>query len=665
MFKKILVANRGEIACRVMRTARRLGIATVAVYSEADKHAPHVSLADEARHIGAPLSAQSYLSIDKLIQACIDTGAEAVHPGYGFLSENAEFAEALAKHRIVFIGPGVHAIRAMGDKIESKRLAAKAGVNTIPGVDGALASVQDAVAAAAEIGYPVMIKASAGGGGKGMRIAFDEAECREGFKRAASEAESSFGDGRLFVEKFITEPRHIEIQVLADSHGNRIYLGERECSVQRRHQKVIEEAPSPLLDDATRQAMGEQALALAEAVDYQSAGTVEFVADAAKNFYFLEMNTRLQVEHPVTEQVTGVDLVEQMIRIAAGETLQINQDDVAPKGWAVEARVYAEDPSRGFLPSTGRLYPYFEPQGLANLRVDSGVSEGSEISMFYDPMIAKVIGHADSRADAIRHLSNGLDAYCIRGVCHNISFLQDVLNHEAFRDGELTTAFIERNYPNGFQQASPGSLNYAQNRRRLIAIAAVVHCLYVQRDQLLGGDSVATRLSVQGDWCVIDGDESYHVQVERANKDWSVTVAGHTLNVITDWRFSEPQAWFSVDNQRICVDIEKHDLRYRLRHQGQILNTLVLSQRAAILYAHMLQHDDHESDGIVISPMPGLLVNLAVAAGSRVEAGDELAVIEAMKMENIVRADRDGVIAKVLVNAGDSVSADQVIFEFV
>jgi len=645
VFDKILIANRGEIACRIIRSARRMGIATVAVYSEADRGAVHAEMADEAVAIGPAAASESYLVIDKIIAACRQTGARAVHPGFGFLAENAVFVEAVQAAGLVFIGPPAAAIRAMGDKIESKRLAAAAKVSTVPGHLGVIADEAEAARIAAEIGYPVMIKASAGGGGKGMRIARDDGEARSGLRSARNEARASFGDDRVFIEKFIEQPRHIEIQVLADGHGNIVHLGERECSIQRRHQKVIEEAPSPLLDAKTRAAMGAQAVALAKAVGYQSAGTVEFIADQKKNFYFLEMNTRIQVEHPVTEMVTGLDLVEWMIRVAGGEKLPLRQKDVKLDGWAVEARVYAEDPARGFLPSIGRLARYREPPASDRLRVDSGVAEGSEITMHYDPMIAKVVAHGPDRTAAIDELLAALDAFQIRGVNHNVSFLTAVLGHERFRAGRLSTEFIAEEFPDGFEAAAGPAAQAV-----MIAVAAVAQRCYAEREMGRALD----------DWVVTVGGQAYPLSV-RAGGD-GFQVAAQT--VASDWRPGETLFRGRIDGRPVAVQIERHGPRWRLRHGGAEIEAQVLRPHVAELWARMPVKQPPDLSRFLLSPMPGLLVKIAVDTGQEVKAGEELAVVEAMKMENVLRAERDGTVAKIHAQPGASLAVDQAILEF-
>ncbi|MCY4343817.1 MAG: acetyl/propionyl/methylcrotonyl-CoA carboxylase subunit alpha [Gammaproteobacteria bacterium] len=660
MFKKILIANRGEIACRVIRTARRMGIATVAVYSDADAGALHARMADERVRIGGAASSDSYLRIDRLLEAVAATGAEAVHPGYGFLSENTEFAEALAERGIAFIGPGAHAITSMGDKITSKRIAAAAGVNTIPGYEDVIEGPDHAVAIARKVGYPVMLKASAGGGGKGMRVVRDDEECRAGFERAANEARSSFGDDRVFAEKFIEQPRHIEIQIIADRHGNVVHLGERECSIQRRHQKVIEESPSPFIDPATRQAMGEQAIALARAVDYASAGTVEFIVDGNRNFYFLEMNTRLQVEHPITEMVTGQDLVELMIRVAVGEPLPLTQDDVRQNGWAVESRVYAEDPSRNFLPAIGRLVRYQPPAESARVRVDTGIEEGSEVSMFYDPMIAKLATWGESREAAIETMGEALDAYYIRGVNHNISFLGAVIAHERFRAGRLTTHFIDEEFPDGFQaDALPaGSTDVP------VIAAAAVHQTRTARAAEISGQTRRFARAANTDWTVVINKAPHPVRVTAIDNGFTVRLGDADRQVATAWRPGEPLFRARIDGVPVLAQVDVEGTGYRLFHRGAEVSALVLTARGAELVEHMIEQAPPDLSRFLLSPMSGLLVRLRVQAGDKVGAGEELAVVEAMKMENSLRAANDGVVKAVLASAGDSLEVDQPILEF-
>ena len=649
MFSKILIANRGEIACRVIATAQRMGIQTVAVYSEADERAPHVSMADEAVAIGAAASAESYLVIDKIIDAARRTGADAIHPGYGFLSENALFAEALAGAGISFIGPGADAIRAMGDKIESKKLAGEAGVNTSPGWPGVIADADEAVRIARDIGHPVMVKASAGGGGKGMRVAFNDDEVREGFASASNEARSSFGDDRIFIEKFIENPRHVEIQVLADGLGGIVHLGERECSIQRRHQKVIEEAPSPFLDEDTRAAMGAQAVELARAVGYKSAGTVEFVVDRERNFYFLEMNTRLQVEHPVTEQVTGLDLVEQMIRIAAGEALTLRQEDISFDGWAIEARVYAEDPFRNFLPSIGRLVRYMPPAASSNIRVDSGVEEGGDISMYYDPMIAKLVATGETRDAAIRHMRDALDAYYIRGVSHNIPFLNAVMTHPRFIEGDLSTAFIDETYGEGFSLAHMAQDDPAM----FVAVAAVARAAGDRTGKGCGAFVAIVR----------DGDET-PFEISETENGWAVHIGETTHHIETGWRPGAAMCAGRFDGAPICVQVDRVGEWLRLGHAGRQADILVLPEHVATLNRLMPRKEPPDMSRFLLSPMPGLLVHVAVGEGDSIKAGETLAIVEAMKMENVLRAERDGIVKTLHAGDGDSLMVDQPILEF-
>jgi propionyl-CoA carboxylase alpha chain len=657
MFNKILVANRGEIACRVMRTARRLGIATVAVYSDADASALHVQLADEAVYVGEAPSAKSYLVVDAIIDAVKSTGAQAVHPGYGFLSENAQFAERLDAEGIAFIGPPVGAITAMGDKITSKLLAAKSGVNTIPGHTEVIRDADEAVEIANKVGYPVMLKASAGGGGKGMRVARDDAQCREGFVRASSEAASSFGDDRVFIERFIDEPRHIEIQVLADKHGNTVYLGERECSIQRRHQKVIEEAPSPFLDEATRAAMGAQAVLLAQAVDYCSAGTVEFIVDTKKNFYFLEMNTRLQVEHPVTELVTGLDLVEEMLRVAAGEKLRITQDDVKLTGWAVEARIYAEDPLRNFLPSVGRVELYREPEEAEGVRVDAGVYEGGEVSIFYDPMISKLIGYGADREQATQRLRDALDAYVIRGPVDNSAFLATVLGHPRFIAGDLSTAFIDDEFADGFTLAHV----VHEDPASIVAVAASIHLFGQLRHAQLCEDECLSLVAVSVNH---EPRQEFVVQVDDQAGSFTATVDGKHYDVTLEWSPGAPLAHATVNGIRGAYQIRPDGIDWHIRHRGYRMRLRLMTPRAAELFRLMPIKSPPDMSQFLLSPMPGLLVQVMVSPGERVEAGTDLAVVEAMKMENVLRAERDGVVKEVLAGAGESLAVDQAILEF-
>ncbi|MES9876942.1 MAG: acetyl/propionyl/methylcrotonyl-CoA carboxylase subunit alpha [Candidatus Sedimenticola sp. PURPLELP] len=660
MFEKILIANRGEIACRVMKSARKMGIKTVAVYSDADKEALHVQMADEAVHIGAAASAESYLVMERIIQACKDTGAQAVHPGYGFLSENSAFCEALEEAGIAFIGPAPFAINSMGDKITSKKLAADAGVNTIPGHAEIIKDADEAVEIASGIGYPVMLKATAGGGGKGMRVAWNDEECRDGFLRATNEARSSFGDDRVFIEKFIEEPRHIEIQVMADTHGNVIYLNERECSIQRRHQKVIEEAPSPFLDEATRKAMGEQAVALARAVQYRSAGTVEFIVDARRNFYFLEMNTRLQVEHPITEKITGQDLVELMIKVAAGQKLPLTQDDVQLNGWAIESRVYAEDPFRNFLPSIGRLVHYRPPEENDNVRVDTGVYEGGEVSMFYDPMIAKLVTYGETRDDAIARMQVALDEYYIRGVQHNISFLNALMAHPRFQEGRLTTNFIAEEYPDGFN----AEMVPQEDPEKPIVVAAMIHRSYMDRAACMSGQMRGHEREVGSEWAVVIGSDIHQVVTKPTQNGYHVEYDGKAYSVITDWALGQPLFEGTINGEPLCLQVERDGLWYSLYYRGARTDALVMTPRAAELHALMPEKEEADLSRFLLSPMPGLLVKVSVDEGQEVKAGEELAVIEAMKMENVLRAEQDGVVAKISAEAGDSLMVDQAIIEF-
>ena len=666
MFKKILIANRGEIACRVIKTARRMGIKTVAVYSDADRRALHVKMADEAVHIGASPAAQSYIVIDKIMEAVAKTGAEAVHPGYGFLSENRNFAAALEAAGVVFIGPPSPAIEAMGDKITSKKIAQRAGVSTVPGHMGLIADADEAVKIAREIGYPVMIKASAGGGGKGMRIAFDDAGAREGFQSSKNEAAASFGDDRIFIEKFVTQPRHIEIQVLADKHGNCVYLHERECSIQRRNQKVIEEAPSPFLDEATRKAMGKQACALASAVGYSSAGTVEFIVDGARNFYFLEMNTRLQVEHPVTELITGVELVEQMIRVAYGEPLPFVQDDLKINGWAMESRLYAEDPYRGFLPSIGRLTRYRPPAegptptgGI--VRNDTGVFEGGEISMFYDPMIAKLCTWAPTRAQAIAEMSTALDTFEVEGIGHNLPFVAAVMDHPRFQSGNITTAFIAEEYPEGFQ----GAVLSVEILRQVVASAAAMHRVAEIRRTRISGTLNNHSRRVGDDWVVTLQGQAFAVTVQADPGGASIHFAdGAVLRVTSDWTPGQMLARLLVDGAQVVIKTTKIPMGFHMRLRGAGLKVHVQSPRQKQLAGLMLEKTPPDTSKFLLCPMPGLVTSILVAPGDQVHEGQALATVEAMKMENILKAERKGVVKSVTATAGSSLKVDEVIMEF-
>jgi len=663
MFKKILIANRGEIACRVIRTARAMGISTVAVYSDVDRDGLHVQMADEAVHIGAAPAVESYLRADRIITACHKTGAEAVHPGYGFLSENADFRKTLEEENIVFIGPPAEAITAMGDKMTSKQIAAQAGVSIIPGFDGIIEDVDHAVRVASDIGYPVMLKASAGGGGKGMRVAWNEEECRRGFERATSEARSSFGDDRMLIEKFIDRPRHIEIQIMADTHGTILYLGERECSLQRRHQKVIEEAPSPFIDEPSRRAMGEQAVKLAEAVNYTSAGTVEFIVDPERNFYFLEMNTRLQVEHPVTEMVTGLDLVELMLRVAAGESLPLTQEEVRLTGWAMESRVYAEDPIREFLPSIGRLVRYQPPDNEPDrVRVDTGVFEGGEISMYYDPMIAKLITWGPDRDQAIVCMQEALDEYLIEGVQHNIDFLGALMSHPKFKKGALHTGFIAEEFPKGFREA-----DVAEETPVLpIVVAAIMHRLYMDRAARISGQLAGYERRVLDDWVVVTDEEEYRVLVKpfQADCGYRVDCRGEHFGVMTDWSFCQDIMRATINGRRLAFKVSRHGLGYRIQHRGKTTRAQVYTPRAAELHRLMPRKTLEDQSKFLLAPMPGLLVQLKVKEGQGVKAGQELAVIEAMKMENVLKAEMDGIVARITCKCGESLNVEQVILEF-
>ncbi len=680
MFNKILIANRGEIACRVIKTARKMGIGTVAIYSDADRNALHVSMADEAVHIGPPPANQSYIVIDKVMDAIRQSGAQAVHPGYGFLSENSKFAEALEAEGVAFVGPPVGAIESMGDKITSKKIAQDAGVSTVPGYMGLIEDADEAVKISQQIGYPVMIKASAGGGGKGMRIAWNDEEAREGFQSSKNEAANSFGDDRIFIEKFVTQPRHIEIQVLCDSHGNGIYLGERECSIQRRNQKVVEEAPSPFLDPETRKAMGEQAVALAKAVNYASAGTVEFIVDGEKNFYFLEMNTRLQVEHPVTELITGVDLVEQMIRVAAGEKLTITQDDVTLTGWAIENRLYAEDPYRGFLPSIGRLTRYRPPQetaagpmlvngkwqgdapeGPAAVRNDTGVYEGGEISMYYDPMIAKLCTWAPTREQAIEAMRVALDSFEVEGIGHNLPFLSAVMDHPIFIKGDMTTAFIAEEYPDGFEgvELPEGDL------RRIAASCAAMHRVAEIRRTRVSGRMDNHERKVGTDWVVTVQGQEFAVAID-ADKDGStVTFAdGTTSRIASDWTPGDQLAVLDVDGSPLVLKVGKVSGGFRIRNRGADIKVHVRTPRQAELARMMPEKLPPDTSKMLLCPMPGLIVKVDVEVGQEVQEGQALCTIEAMKMENILRAEKKGKVAKINAGAGDSLAVDDVIIEF-
>jgi len=670
MFKRILIANRGEIACRVIRTAKRMGIATVAVYSDADEDALHVAMADQAVPIGPAPAAQSYLSIEAIIAACRQTGAEAVHPGYGFLSERVEFARALQAAGIVFIGPNPKAIAAMGDKIAAKQAAAQAGVSTVPGHLGVIEDDAHAASIADEIGYPVMIKASAGGGGKGMRIAHSRAEVAEGFARARSEAKSSFGDERVFIEKFITDPRHIEIQVLGDKHGHVIHLGERECSIQRRNQKVVEETPSPLIDAATRARMGAQAVALAKAVGYDSAGTVEFVAAQDKRFYFLEMNTRLQVEHPVTELVTGIDLVEQMIRVAAGDKLKLKQADVTFSGWAIETRVCAEDPYRNFLPSIGRLTRYRPPAAASadgvTVRNDTGVSEGSEISVYYDPLIAKLVTHAPTRDTAIAAQADALDAFTIDGIRHNVAFLAAVMKHKRWQAGRLSTAFIAEEYPQGFRPVAPEG----ETLHVMAAVAAAIDHVLGERKRRISGQRPGQTVVRESARMVRLGERDVELTIVREGEAHLVHFAaekkgqktGHRL--VASWKPGDPLWSGTYDGRPVAVQVRPALNGFDLAHRGVEVRALAYTEREAAAARLMPVKRMADSGKALRCPMPGVVRAIAVTEGQEVKAGETLAIVEAMKMENVLRAERDGIVKSIKARPGDSLAVDAVIMEF-
>jgi len=635
MFSKILIANRGEIACRAMRTAKKMGIATVAVYSDADKTALHTSTADEAINIGAAASAESYLSIDKIIQACKTTGADAVYPGYGFLSENSAFAKALDDNNITFIGPGQHAIECMGDKITSKKLAIEAGVNTVPGHTDIITDADHAISIATSIGYPV--------------------------ERATNEAKSSFGDDRIFIEKFIEKPRHIEIQVLADKHGNTLYLNERECSIQRRHQKVIEEAPSPFLDEATRKAMGDQSCALAKAVDYYSAGTVEFIVDTDRNFYFLEMNTRLQVEHPVTEMITGLDLIEEMIHIAAGEKIKHKQSDIGINGWSMEARIYAENPFREFLPSTGRVTRYMEPIGSPNVRVDSGVYEGGEVSIFYDPMISKLVTWSEDRNSSIDRMHEALDQYLIDGVTTNIPFLSALFSDSNFRAGDFSTNFIEHHYPQGFSRSQPTETEQLHQH----VAAAVTRFLLRQRSAAISGTMRPTAPATSLPLVVIDKDQQIQFTVTQLDDtNFELTNDTKTIKVTTDWKPSAAAFNARIDGQNVILQWKRTFTGYEISNSRQVAELQVMSPRAASKFHLMPQRKEVDTSSLLLSPMPGLLIDVMVKEGDVVSAGDSLAIVEAMKMENVLKAERNGTVAKIVATAGSTLDVDQIILEF-
>ena len=665
MFDRLLIANRGEIACRVMKTAKQMGIKTIAVFSDADRQALHVQMADEAVSIGPPPANQSYIDIEKVISAVRETKANAVHPGYGFLSENAKFAKALSDIGVTFIGPPEYAIKSMGDKITSKKIAQDAGVNTVPGYMGIINDDKEAVRISKQIGYPVMIKASAGGGGKGMRIAWNDTEVKEGFESSKNEAANSFGDDRIFIEKFVTQPRHIEIQILADTQGNCIYLGERECSIQRRNQKVVEEAPSPFLDEKTRKEMGEQACKLAKAVGYFSAGTVEFIVDRDKNFYFLEMNTRLQVEHPVTELITGVDLVEQMISIAAGKPLSISQKDIKLSGWAIESRLYAEDPYRNFLPSIGRLIRYRPPTEVKEkaviVRNDTGVFEGGEISMYYDPMIAKLCTWAPNRAKAIEQMRTALDRFELEGIGHNLPFLSAVMDHERFVSGNITTAFIAEEYPDGFNGVDLSDDKIID----LAACAAAMNRVAEIRRTKISGRMDNHERRVGDDWVVQISGKVFSVNVSADTSGANVIFEDKTsIRITGDWFPGKKLANMNANDNKLVIKMSKLTGGFRMRTRGADLKVLVRSPRQAELSEYMQEKLPPDTSKMLLCPMPGLIVKIDVEAGQEVQEGQPLCTVEAMKMENILRAERTGTIAKINSNVGDSLAVDDVILEF-
>ena len=655
MFKKILIANRGEIACRVIKTCQIMGIGTVAVYSDADQNSMHVSMADQSIHIGGAASSESYLVIENIVNACKQTKADAVHPGYGFLSENENFAHALANEGITFIGPKAEAIVSMGDKIQSKKIAERAGVHVIPGFTEVLKDSKQAVQVANEIGYPVMLKASAGGGGKGMRIVNNDKECIDGFERAQNESQKSFGDNRVFAEKYIDQPHHVEIQILADQFGNTLYIGERECSIQRRHQKVIEEAPSPFIDNQTRQAMGKQAVILAKAVNYESAGTVEFIVDAQQNFYFLEMNTRLQVEHPVTEMVSGLDLVEQMILIAAGEPLQLKQNEIRTIGSAIEARIYAEDPYRDFMPSIGRLQRFRIPENLESVRVDTGIEEGSEVSMFYDPMIAKLIVHGENRNLAIDNMLQALDQFFISGVSHNLNFLCSILQNDRFRSGNTTTNFIQQQYPDGYQEEKLNS------RQQLIA-ASILACIHQSNIERL--KFIPENVSKHSAWSVSADHTSIDLVIRQFAEYYEVKVQSEVFNVVLHKAPNDPVIQAIVNDHLHYFQLENLHPGYRLTYRGRVLEALVTRKRTAELNRLMPEKIAPDMSRYLLSPMPGLLIKICVEEGQTVKAGEELAIVEAMKMENSLRAIDSVKIKSILVEEGANLMVDQTILEF-
>ncbi len=665
MFKKILIANRGEIACRIARTAKRLRIPTVAVYSDADKYGRHVKMCDEAVYLGGSAAKDSYLVIDKVVNACRRIGADAVHPGYGFLSENTNFARALAEHGITFIGPNPDVIKLMGDKILANRRAKEAGVPTVPGHWDSIPDADAAVQIAEGIGFPIMLKAAAGGGGKGIRIARDASELKDAFRLATSEARSAFGDDRVFIEKFIEQPRHIEIQVLGDKHGNVVHLNERECSIQRRHQKVIEEAPSPFLDSATRHEMGRRATELARSCGYDSAGTCEFIVDQRRNFFFLEMNTRLQVEHSVTEFVHGIDLVEQMIRIAAGEKLTLRQEDLVPHGWAIESRIYAEDPNRKFMPSTGRLIRYREPVESDEVRVDTGVYEGGEISMYYDPMIAKVTTWGRDRDAAVALMRRALDEFYIKGVHHNIAFLTALMANPRFLQGRLTTNFIAEEYPDGFAPAPLEPVEIDD----IIAVAILMHLRYMYRAKNVSGQMPGYGRKIEAEQVAVIGNNYFPVLIEEhagrgSEEGFDITRDGHLLSIRSDWEIGEPVLRCTINGVHQSFKVERVGIGYRIYHMGSEVDVVVYTAEVAKLAKMMPERKPPDMSKYLLSPMPGLLQSVAVEAGEKVDSGDELAIVQAMKMENILRAIRPGKVGKIHAKAGDTLSVGQIILEF-
>jgi propionyl-CoA carboxylase alpha chain len=661
MFKKILIANRGEIACRIMQTAKSMGIKTIAVFSEADTRSLHKEMADESVLIGPASINESYLNIENIMTAIEKTGADAVHPGYGFLSENAEFAKIINKSNVKFIGPNPESIAAMGDKIQSKKIAVDAGINTIPGYGGAVRGLTEAIKEAKIIGFPVMLKASAGGGGKGMRIAHNEEECKDALLRAQGEASTAFGDDRVFVEKYINHPRHIEIQVLADSEGNTVYLHERECSIQRRHQKIVEEAPSSFLDEQTRIAMGNQAIALSKKVNYCSVGTVEFIIDINKNFYFLEMNTRLQVEHPVTEKITGIDLVEWMIRIAAGENLPFTQDNIPLRGWAIESRIYAENPSRSFMPSSGRLKTFRPPSQRLAIRIDTGVVEGAEVSIYFDPMIAKLISYGSTRKEAINLMLEALDEFLLEGVSNNIQFLSSIISHPRFIDGHINTDFINDEYPDGFHpyKSNPTNINF------FIFAAAAIHQAYHARSLMISGQiSDQVNHANLVNWMVIIDDKKYLVSVIIVEIGYHIKFNNKEYLLESNWKLGEKLFHGVFSDEKFSLQIERSGIKYHLSHRGATKDALVISEEVAKFQIPIPKTKFSDFSMSLLSPMPGMLVSVAVSEGQMIKVGDTLAVVEAMKMENVLKAEFDSKVSKVKASSGDILVVDQVILEF-